>query len=142
MKKILSLLLCFCVLFSTACSMIDAPSTKKMIKYYSDDSNYEEVTGIVKEKLDSEEMKVMVTTEWHHYRSDTESRYIRFTLLSHSALSEYINVGDEITLISAPKYFYDGQTLPIIALKKDGEVLLSFEEGKADYLAWIQETFG
>ena len=141
MKKILSLLLCFCVLFSTACSMIDAPSTKKMIKYYSDDSNYEEVTGIVKEKRDSEYIIVMITTEYHTYYSDTESHYIRFTLWSHSALTEHINVGDEITLISSSMRFYASHTLPIIALKKDGEVLLSFEEGKAGYLAWIQEKF-
>jgi len=50
MKKILSLLLCICMLFLTACIDFNAPLRNKMTKYYSDDSNYEEVTGIVKEK--------------------------------------------------------------------------------------------
>ena len=142
MKKVFALLLCSCMLFLMACSVIDAPLRNKMTQYYSDDDNYQEVTGIVKEKIGEENLKVMITTEYHTFRSDSESNYVVFTLSSHSALSEYINVGDEITLTSAPMHFYNGHALPIVALKIGGEVFLLFEEGKADYLEWIQETFG
>lgn len=50
-----------------------------------------------------------------------------------------IFVGDSIDFVSAPRIFYDGQNMPIVALKKDEEVLLSFERGKADYIEWIKD---
>ena len=42
---------------------------------------------------------------------------------------EKIGPGNRITYTSAPEYFGDGYSMPIVSISVNGEVLLSFDEG-------------
>lgn len=52
-----------------------------------------------------------------------------------------LNVDDVVIITSAPMIFYNGQIPPIVYLEKDGETLISYEEGKAAYLDWIENEW-
>lgn len=62
-----------------------------------------------------------------------------FSIYEHTEIYDLIFVSDSLDFVSAPRIFYDGQNMPIVALKKDDEILLSFEKGKADYIEWIND---
>lgn len=145
MRKTLALLLCITMLFLIACSIIDAPLNRQMTEYYLDDTHYQKATGTVEGiRYDNRHvgyLDIMIITENHGFPLYSNG-IMDFSLYSNSDLLNHISTGDKITFISAPMQFYSGHRCPIIALEKEDEVLLSFEEGKADYLAWIQETFG
>lgn len=53
-------------------------------------------------------------------------------------IDEQIKIGDTIQFVTAPKYFGDGYVMPIVAISVDGEVLLEFEEGYANFLKWLE----
>ena len=140
MKKITCIVLCLFVmgLPMIACDC-NKPLREKMLKYYSDDSVYCNLCGEIKEKNDVY-LIIEVFTESHTFISRGENGYITFVIYGSSCI-EKIEVGDVIDFISAPMCFYNGHYMPIVYLEKEQEVLLSFEEGKTNYLNWINDTF-
>lgn len=139
MKKIMTVLLVICLTFLVSCDF-NAPLRNKMIKYYSNDENYVKLEGILVEITERKELKIQITTGAHEYeRYVGETLY--FTVYSNEYLLKSLFVGDELVFVSAPMIFYNGQEEPIIALEKGGKTYLSFEDGKASYLKWIEETF-
>ena len=110
---------------------------KKMNEKYSNDQNYVVLTGTIVEVvlegsvlvIKSEDLKL------YHENYDTD----RFMI--YGGPIEDLNVGDEIVFTTVVFYFYNGHILPIVELKKDGVVLLSFEEGKQNLLGWVNEDF-
>ena len=136
MKKIICIVLC---LFVMGLPMISCdcnkPLREKMLKYYSDDSVYCNLRGEIKEKS-NRYVEIEIFTENHTFVSRLATGYIAFIIYGSSCI-EKIEVGDVIDFISAPMCFYNGHNMPIVYLEKEQEVLLSYEDGKANYLNWI-----
>lgn len=118
----------------------DGILAKKMLEYYRDDNNYVELEGVIVSKDNKADvLYIEITTENHDF-STFNDKSTDFRIYSETDVE--LNIGDTLKFISAPMYFYNGHRLPIISLEKDGEIYLTFEKGKSDYLNWIQKTFG
>ena len=130
--------LCFTIFLCT----FNAPLRNKMLEYYSNDSNYEKLDGIIVTMDNTVEplLGIDILTENHEFPLNTDG-YQNFIIIGDGDWMDDLKVGDEISFVSAPMYFYNGHQLPIVSLEKDGQMYLSFERGKEEYLQWIQETF-
>lgn len=128
------IILCLCTL---TCCDINKPLRNHMLSYYSDDSNYQTVVGVVLSNDGSGTLQVQVGDEYsdfiHH-----QDRIEYFKIYSNLECLSQINVGDEITFISAPMCFYNGQDFPIVELTKDNVQYIPFIEGKAKLIEWVQ----
>ena len=146
MRKYLVVILLVIMFFSlSACQLLVIPKNM-MLEYYSVDDNYGELTGTIVEKTefsDSCLLKINVIAGRDFYLKDGIEYDLPindyFSIYEHTEIYDLLLVGDSLDFVSAPKIFYDGQNMPIVALKKDDEVLLSFEKGKADYIEWIKD---
>lgn len=141
-KRSFLLISIFClilIIFSlTSCT--NEMYQKRMLEYYSEDSNFVELTGIVKEKNQNNTLTVEVLTksaEFELYNMEVGD----FMLYTNVEILDNIELEDEIAFTSAPRQFYDGHKWPIVALSKGGQKLLSFEEGKENYINWIKNDF-
>lgn len=139
MKKLLIFLSCCLIPLIMACDC-NGPYRKRMLNYYSNDSNYAELNGTIVQIQNDHTLEIKILTEGHNFPTYNEG-YQVFGLYTSSVNDYDITEGDNITFISAPDYFYDGHQLPIVALSKSEEQYLSFESGKNEYLRWIQEEF-
>lgn len=143
-KRILiSLFTLIFALLLSACDF-NGPLRNKMVEFFSDDNNYETLTGVVVEKSYSEmystELVIKLTSKSQKlplYTSDSDALF-NFHYLGDS---KDIQLNDVLTITTSLWSFYNGDSCPIVALEKDGAVLLEFEQGKADYLEWIVTTF-
>lgn len=132
MKKILCFALLLGTLFFSSC--LDA----RMERYYSDKDNFVIASGTV----DSVE-----------YSGETDAIFISFTdltpafadnlfsvasesgkILRSKRIENKLHPGDRVEFVSAVAYFGDGYVMPIVSLTIDGEELLSFEEGYANFM--------
>ena len=50
-----------------------------------------------------------------------------------------LKAGEQVSFITAPRYFGDGYVMPIVAISINGENLLDFEEGYQNLLDWLSE---
>lgn len=149
MKKITTLLVLLSLIFCSALSACDfLASDKAMLDYYSNDSNYEELTGVITSKEYDKRygLAIDITSNSQTFTLYREvgCEIVKvnwvFALYSHRYLYDDLSVGDTIVFTSASMVFYNGQLLPIVALEKDGQVLIPFEEGKAAYIDWIKNN--
>ena len=135
---------CILILFSLCLIIcLTACNTSKMQAYYLDKTNYIKATGIVNHVS---------------YNEDHTSLYLGFSdlipnfeddsfkivgnnlpIVQEKGIDEKIKLGDKVDFISAPKYFGDGYVMPIVEISVNGEVLLSFEDGYANLLSWLNE---
>ena len=60
----------------------------------------------------------------------------------HDAHLEY-DIADEdmVDYVTVPFHFYNGHHLPIVELKRNGETLLTFEEGRQNLFDWLNKRF-
>lgn len=146
MKKIaLSVILMVSILLLSSCDF-NAPLRDKMIDYYSENENYEELYGIIIsvntiESIKESIMEINILTENHNFPISAETGYGSFVIIDYDKYSFDLKMDDEIIFKSAPMYFYNGHYLPIVSIEKNGKILLAFNEGKENYLDWIQKTF-
>ena len=139
MKKLISFLLIFVMLFLSSCDVFGEKMRRHMVEYYSNDEHYAELSGTVA-SIEAPYIRVnniQVLTEIHDFPIYKTTDQEIFTIVNYKDLSFNINVGDEIVFTSAPMCFYNGHRLPIVELKRGEDVLLTFEDGKAAYLDWI-----
>ncbi len=138
-KKLIPISLMFAITFFSACDFL--ASDKKMLDYYSNNSNYEKVTAsiISKEAETDNTIIVDIKTQNSSYVADYYGYYL-FHFYFSTEIYAILNEGDTVVITSAPMIFYNGQILPIIALERAGEILIAFEEGKAAYLDWIENS--
>lgn len=113
------------------------------IEYYSQKENYISVTG---------------TVSYIKYNEDATALYIDFSDLSpvlddtcfkivgknlgiakNNKIDDKLRIGDQITIMTAPKYFGNGYVMPIVSITIRGEELLNFEEGYENLLDWLSE---
>ncbi len=144
---ILFLFILFCAMFYGiySCTMYigDKRIRAAQLKYYSDQKNFVETTGVVKQIVISEKAKE-IAMEIVNLSSDSEKfliyfftiRDTNFELLIKRGFKELVKIGDTIRISAAPGTSYNGCTMPIVALSTDEKVLLTFEEG---YLNFIKD---
>ena len=108
--------------------------------YYSDKENYITVTGTVVHIKNSEEYGICLAFENTSVALSDNSFSIKGgaqqTVLARGILDK-LAIGDHAEFITAPGYFGDGYIMPIVAIKVDGEQLLTFDEGYESLLAYL-----
>ena len=114
---------------------IDGPLRKKMIDYYTNDSNYNMYDGKIID-VDKELCCVKIVCE-----NDDLPNQTYYTIYGNRSIYDRLQSNDEVIFYSSPMYFYNGQNLPIVYLEKQSEVLLEFEDGKNNLLEDIRITF-
>ena len=138
-KRILLTCVCICVVLLLCCSCY---SSEEYL-YYSQKENYIEVEG---------------TVSYIKYNEDSTALYIGFSKLSTALddscfkivgdnlkivkdnnIDDKLTEGEQISFVTAPKYFGDGYVMPIVSLTINGEILLEFDEGYTNFLNWLSE---
>ena len=61
--------------------------------------------------------------------------------LKKSSIILKLKTDEQITFITAPKYFGDGYVMPMVAISIGEENLLEFEDGYENLLAWLEDTY-
>lgn len=121
---IISVILCFAVFLSSC-------DTRKMLNYYSDENNYITVVGTVyfinytssELYLGFENMSEKLSDDCFKIAGKNLS------IAKNNGIRQKIEIGDEVTFVTAPKYFGDGYVMPIVSVSVEGETLLEFNDG-------------
>lgn len=125
-KAFLMVILCLVALLRSC-------HVERMREYYSQKANYVESTGIVTHMVYNEDGSslVLIFSDLSAKFSDNSFKIVgeNLSLVEERGIAHKVEIGDEVSFISAPKYFGDGYVMPIVALEVDGETLLEFEEG-------------
>ena len=130
-------LVCFMPAFFSSCKSLEK------IEYYSQKENYISVTG---------------TVSYIKYNEDSTALYIELSdlqpvlddkcfkivgknleITQNNKIDDKLKTGEQITLVTAPKYFGDGYVMPVISISISGENLLEFEEGYKNLLDWLSK---
>lgn len=136
MKKFAVIILLVMVMMFSGCNLINQRIANRMIEKYSDNQNYVSLQGDVVEITDN--IIIIKCEELHDYLN-YEDEFCDYYIHSKEIIK--LSVGDKIDFVTVPLHFYDGQHLPIVELKKDGNTLLSFEEGKENLIFWVKTNF-
>ena len=131
--------LCLVLFYYTVVAYVPV---RPRLEYYSEDSNYIMATGTVRHLAwgpDQSYVYIAFEDIPEDY-SDTnfviEGENLRIVL--ENGFAEKVQLGTTVEYVSAPRYFWDGYSMPIVELSVDGEILLTFEEGKINLLDWIR----
>ena len=144
MKKFSSLnfiiiIITLCILLVLLCSC----NSSEIIKYYSQKENYISVTGTVSSIKYNEEATALYIdfSELSPVLDDTCFKIVgeNLEIAKTNKIDGKLKIGEQITFITAPKYFGDGYVMPIVAISISGENLLGFEEGYENLIAWLSE---
>ena len=111
--------------------------------YYADESNYITAVGTVchiRYTDDGEELYLGISGLGSEF-ADVNFRIIGdgLTVAQGRGIDGKLQIGDEVTFISAPSYFGDGYVVPIAALTVHGETLVEFDEGFESIRQWMAE---
>ena len=125
MKKIIPFLLLLLCL--AGCSSAEERA------YYADESNYITAVGTVSHiqyTEDGEELYLGLSGLGKEF-ADVNFCIVDdgLTAAQRRGIDGKLQIGDEVTFISAPRYFGDGYVMPIAALAVHGETLVEFSEG-------------
>ena len=116
---------------------------RSRLEYYSEDNNYLTATGVVNHLAwgpAKEYVFLSFDVIPEQYGDMTFAiRGENLKLLRERGFAEKVRLGTTVEYTSAPQIFWDGYTMPIVMLKVDGEVLLTFEEGKSNLLVMIEQ---
>ena len=136
-KKFWSVFCALCMaLFLCSC-------TAAMREYYSHEDNFVSATGVVIHMVQSEEYHAI-----YFGFSDLSPKFddVNFKIVGdnvqivlENGISEKIKLGDTVEFVTAPRYFGDGYVMPIVAISVDGEQLLDYEEGYANFMEWLEK---
>ena len=134
MKKILFLILFLVIIFSISCEI---PAIKlrreKMLEIYSDDDNYETLTGeVIRFGFYNAGYPVLVikddSNKWG------EIYYYVYGLDLEEIDNIDIKKGDIIEYVAAKKTVRPHENPPVVSIVKNDVVILSFEDGKKELL--------
>ena len=135
-KKVFMVLLLLYILVLSACD------STKIKEYYKEKDNFVTATGTIIHIAYSKD-----NTELYLGFSDLTPTFddINFkivgdnlSIVQKNNIDEKIKIGDKIEFITAPRYFGDGYVMPMVAVSVNGEELLEFEEGYANFLKWLE----
>ncbi len=131
---LLILVICITALFRSC-------EKARLQDYYAEQKNYVSATGTVTYISYHKE-----GTELFYRISDTSYKFSdtsfkiagkNLKIVQEKGIDEKVKVGDKITFVSAPGYFYDAYVMPIVALSVNGETLLDFDEGFKNLQEWL-----
>ena len=146
MKKLSLFLVAILSIFFLASCNFNEPLRNNMLDYYNKDNVYSELTGEIKsikykEGIDELFIEIELAEIKNDFSVNAVTGYGEFTIVNWSKYNFALEANDTIIFTSAPMYFYNGHILPIVALSKNEEIYISFNEGVSTYINWIQETF-
>lgn len=93
------------------------------------------------EALDHMLVEISFDKEEYSFPYNASTGYGEFVLVHWSSKQYSLQENDRILFTSAPDFFYNGHNLPLVHIEKEGITLLTYTEGKKDYLSWINEYF-
>ena len=138
-QKIVMLITAACIMLIFLCSC----SSATKIMYYSQKENYVSVTGTVSTIKFNESYTALYVTlsELSTRLDDTCFKIVgkNLEIVQTNRIEDKLTIGEQITFITAPKYFGDGYVMPIVAISIKGEELLEFDEGYENLLDWLSE---
>ena len=118
-------------------------NSPRKIKYYSQKENYISVTGTVSNITYDEDSTALYIDlcELSSVLEDTCFKIVgeNLEIVQTNKIDDKLKIDEQITFITAPKYFGDGYVMPIVAITIHGENLLDFEEGYENLLDWLSE---
>ena len=136
MKKIVFLVAFLLITLLLGCNLSNQKLAEKMIEKYSDNQNYVTLVG---EIIDFNENNVVIKcvelTDYISY----EDEFCDFYIYSDNVVE--LQVGEQIKFTTVPFHFYNGHKLPIVELKTDENILLSFEDGKENLIDWVNANY-
>ena len=128
-----------CIMFVFLCSC----QSPDKIKYYSQKENYVSVTGTVSNIKYDEDLKALYIEflELSVSFDDTCFKIVgeNLKIAQVNGINDKLTVGEQVSFITAPKYFGDGYVMPIVSISINGECLLEFEEGYKNLLNWLSK---
>ena len=102
-------------------------------QYLADQSNYSTINGIVaKISYSDDKSQLFISLDGINLKLDGNCFVLdgnNLNIVQNNGIDSMLHVGDEIELITAPKYFWDGYEYPIAALESNGIVFLDFATG-------------
>ena len=135
MKKCIFLILILIMSLSGCCAS-NQKLANKMIEKYSDDKNYITLCGVVTESNGNAiAIQCDQLATYIGYEDEICDYYI------YSAQDLDLCIGDQVIFTTVPFHFYNGQKLPIVELTIDGDILISFDDGKQNLIHWVRTNF-
>jgi len=133
------------IVFFCACSVffsLNSCDSSSKINYYSKKENYISVTGTVVHIKYNEDSTALYIgfSETTPTLDDLTFKLVEKNLeiAQDAHIDDKLKIGDQITFITAPKYFGDGYVMPIVAITINEENLLEFEDGYKNFLSWLK----
>ena len=136
MKKICCFIATILIFLMLGCQTSDAKLGRKMIEKYSDEQSYVALSGEIIEVSDN---NVVIRCKNLNSYISYEDNICTYLIFADRMLD--LNVGDMVDYVTVPFHFYNGHHLPIVELKRNGETLLTFEEGRQNLLDWVNKRF-
>lgn len=137
--KLIMIITTTCILLVLLCSC----NSSEIIEYYSQKENYISVTGTVSDIKYNEDTTALYIdlSELSPVLDDTCFKIVgeNLQIVKTNKIDDKLKTGEQITFITAPKYFGDGYVMPIVAISISGENLLDFEEGYKNLLDWLSK---
>lgn len=140
-KVLLATSIAFILFITAACSIFPGYSRREKA-YYRNPDHYISAQATVKSMLKRTDYPYIDLTlidlspdcfSGNTFRIHAKS----VEILENNGFFEKVSPGDRIEIITAPRYFADGWSMPIVGLSVNGECLLSFEDGFANWIDWM-----
>lgn len=140
MKKIKALI---CISLALILMSLCACFSNDKLSYYKDKTNYITVTGRVESIKYSEDSSALYISfsSLNPQLDDISFKIVgaNLQIVEQNKIDEKLKTGEQISFMTAPKYFGDGYVMPIVAITINGESLLEFEKGYQNWLNWLVE---
>ena len=137
--KLIIVIISICILLVLLCSC----NSSRITEYYSQKGNYISVTGTVSNVKYNEDATALYIdfSELSPVLDDMCFKIVgeNLEIVKANKIDDKLKTGEQITFITAPKYFGDGFVMPIVAISISGDSLLDFEEGYKNLLDWLSE---
>lgn len=134
------------MILTAACIMIASLcycSSHKEKMYYSQKENYISVNGTVSSIKYNEDSTALYIGfyDLSPTLDDTCFKIVgnNLQIVQSNNIDSKLEIGTQISFITAPKYFGDGYVMPIVAVSINGEELLDFENGYINLLNWLSK---
>ena len=131
------------MLITSICVLLCSCNSSGTIEYYSQKENYISVTGTVSSIKYNEEATALYIdfSELSSVLNDTCFNIVgeNLEIVKANRIDDKLKIGEQITFVTAPKYFGDGYVMPIVAISISGENMLDFEEGYNNLLDWLSK---
>ena len=112
-------------------------------QYYANPQNYIKVDAVVTFLSQREDgsIALFVKTDSRAFSGTLKIIPENAILASANGLLNEVEVGDEVSLLSAPAYFADGYIVPVVGIAKDDKEYIDFSTGISNQVTYQWEVF-